>query len=265
MMSAPGVVRHLSTVLVGLALGLLAAFAAANVSASAASPTAGISTWSQWGRSVKGRAIQVRRSGDSTSDFKVLVVGSIHGDEPQGMRVIDRINRRYRRGVGGVDLWTIRTLNPDGIKARTRGNARGVDLNRNFPYRWNPRLDGGYESGPRPLSEPESRTLERIAWRAKFDIAIFYHQPWGETLIPCDRTRPVAARYARLSGLRGSRDCDHYYPGSAINWMHHRFGTAAFVAEFGPGALRKRELRRHAWAVVRLARELSPPSQPGAG
>jgi murein tripeptide amidase MpaA len=35
-----------------------------------------------------------------------------------------------------IDLWTIRTVNPDGIRAGTRKNARGVDLNRNFRFRF---------------------------------------------------------------------------------------------------------------------------------
>jgi protein MpaA len=250
--------------LAAAALLLVAALAGSILPASAAPPGTGTSSWAQWGRSVEARPIKARRSGEPSSKFKVLVVGSVHGDEPQGIRVVDRINRRYRRGIGGVDLWTIRSLNPDGTRARTRGNVRGVDLNRNFPYRWNPRLDGGYESGPRPLSEPESRALKRMATWAKFDIAIFYHQPWNETLIPCDRTGPVAARYAKLSKLRGSRECDRYYPGSAINWLHHRFGTAAFVVEFGAGVLRRGQIRRHAWAAVRLAREFSAP-RPDAG
>ena len=41
----------------------------------------------------------------------------------------------------GTALWLIEDLNPDGHAAGTRQNANGVDLNRNFPYRW--QSDGG--------------------------------------------------------------------------------------------------------------------------
>ncbi len=209
-----------------------------------------------WGESAEGRPIVVRRSGDPASPFRVLVVGSIHGDEPQGMRVVDRINSGRDGMPGGVDLWTIRTVNPDGIWAGTRKNARGVDLNRNFRFRFDPSLTGGYESGPFPFSEPESRTVARIGRRARFDLAIWYHQPWNETLVPCNDSRRVAKRYAALSGLeQDGRRCDRYVPGSAIGWMHRRFGTDAFVVELGPRALSRRQVGLHSRAALRLARE----------
>jgi protein MpaA len=209
-----------------------------------------------WGDSVLGRPILVRRSGELTSDFKVLLVGSIHGDEPQGIRIIDRINRLLPDGPDGIDLWTVRTVNPDGTRAGTRKNARGVDLNRNFRFRFDPSLTGGYESGPSPFSEPESRTVARIARRARFDLAVWYHQPWNETLVPCNDTGRVAKRYATLSGLaQDGRRCDRYVPGSAIGWMHRRFGTDAFVVELGPRALTRRQVSLHSRAALRLARE----------
>lgn len=235
-----------------LAPGPLAAFATAGNGgvAPADRPTTKV-----WGESALGRPIVVRRSGDLTSDFKVLLVGSIHGDEPQGMRVVDRINRLHREGLEGVDLWTVRTVNPDGTRARTRKNARGVDLNRNFRFRFDPSLTGGYESGPFPFSEPETRAVVRVSRSADFDLAIWYHQPWNETLVPCNGVGPVAKRYARLSGLKPGRGCDGYVPGSAIGWMHRQFGTDAFVVELGPRVLSRPQLARHSYAAMQLTRE----------
>lgn len=206
------------------------------------------------GRSVKGRAIRVHRFGDFSAPFKVLIVGAIHGDEPEGMRVIRRLNDLARLGIKHVDLWSVRTVNPDGIARGTRKNARGVDLNRNFPYRFDPTLNDGYNSGPGPLSEPESKAVARIAKGRDFDLSIWYHQPWGRVLVPCDDSGRFARRYARWSGLGAGRGCDRNYPGSAIDWLHHRFGTTAFVVEFGAGRLSRREVERHARAAIRLVK-----------
>ena len=138
------------------------------------------------GESVRGRPIEVRRVGDPRAPLKVLVVGSIHGDETQGHRVVRRLRGRYGERIRGADFWTITTVNPDGVAAGERRNAHGVDLNRNFSHGFDPTLSGGYNSGPHPFSEPESRAVKRLTKRVRFDLAVWYHQPWGETLVPCD-------------------------------------------------------------------------------
>ncbi|MDQ5893880.1 MAG: murein peptide amidase [Actinomycetota bacterium] len=212
------------------------------------------------GRSVEGRPIVVWHQGDPDADFRVLVVGSVHGDERQGIRVVSNLRQRLagKNGPRDIGLWTIKSANPDGTAAGTRKNARGVDLNRNFPYRWDGSLNGGYNSGPRPASEPETRSIMKLANRTGFNLAIWFHQPWGRTLVPCNKDRRWGYLYARLSGLGSGGSCDRgRYPGSAVSWQRHEYGTTTFVVEFGPGIQPRASINRHASAVLRLARRMS--------
>jgi protein MpaA len=181
-------------------------------------------------------------------------VGSIHGNETQGHRVIRRLRRHYGDRLDGVALWTVMTVNPDGVAAGTRGNAHSVDLNRNFAAGWKPiPPSSGYYSGPKPFSEPETKAVRRLLRDVKPDVTIWYHQPFGNTLIPCHRRgRQVALRYARLSGLAPD-DCYPTPPGAATGWQDAKLHEKAFVVEFGPGRLSRSEVRRHARAVAQIA------------
>ena len=214
------------------------------------------------GRTVEGRPIVSWRQGNQSPSLRVLVVGSVHGDERQGMRVVSRLRQRLsgRSGPRGIGIWTVKSANPDGTAAGTRKNARGVDLNRNFPFRWDGSLSGGFHSGKRPASEPETRAVMRLSRRVGFDLAIWFHQPWGRTLAPCGADRHWAVLYSRLSGL-ATGGCDRRrYPGSAVSWQRHTSGTVAFVVEFGPGVQSRTRIRRHAGATLRLARRLKAAS-----
>src|SRR4051812_35641815 len=82
-----------------------------------------------YGRSVAGRPLEVQRTGEPAAPTRVLVVGSIHGNEPAGHAVVRQL--RTRTPPAGVQLWLVERANPDGTRAGTRQNARGVDLNRN--------------------------------------------------------------------------------------------------------------------------------------
>lgn len=116
------------------------------------------------GRSVQGRGINAVEVGNPRSANKMLVVGCIHGNECAGLAIVEALERLPT--PPSLDLWVIENLNPDGYAAGTRQNAHGVDLNRNFPWAWR-RLSGVYDSGPRPLSEPESRVAFRLILRVR--------------------------------------------------------------------------------------------------
>ena len=152
------------------------------------------------GRSVEGRSIVARRLGDPDGERVALAVGVIHGDERAGLEVLAEIDPDE---LEGTQLWTISSLNPDGSRARTRKNARGVDLNRNFPFRWRSGApkSSGYYPGPGPGSEPETRAAMRFIEDIRPDVTVWYHQPWGAVLA-C-RGRPAIAaplREARRDG-----------------------------------------------------------------
>src|SRR5207245_11399139 len=105
------------------------------------------------------RRITAIERGDPDRPRRALLVRCIHGSEPAGSAIARALATIAIPPE--VDLWVVPDLNPDGVAARTRGNANGVDLNRNFPYRWKPIGPRGslHYAGPRPLSEPESRLL----------------------------------------------------------------------------------------------------------
>jgi murein peptide amidase A len=203
------------------------------------------------GHSVQGRRIVAYELGDATAARSVLVVGCIHGNECAGIAVVDRL-----RGLGpleGVDLRLVPDANPDGRAAGTRGNARGVDLNRNFPHRWR-RLGGAFYSGPRPASEPETRALMRLIRRVRPTVTIWFHQHLNMVVLTRGNLG-LQRRFARLAGLRTG-----YLPGlsgTATGWSNATFpGTTAFVVELPAEGLSARATAR----IARAVRIVSAPA-----
>ena len=207
------------------------------------------------GRSAQGRPIVLHKSGPTSAALKVLVVGAIHGNETAGMRIAQRLIAASP--LRHVDLLVVPTINPDGVAAGSRGNAHGVDLNRNFPYRWRP-LTGGEYSGPHSLSEPETRAARRLINREKPDLTIWFHQPFD--LIDKPNGNPFAAqRFATLIGLPLIR-LPGPYPGSATRWQNHTSPKdSAFVAEL-PNHVSSSLIKRSTAAVRELASELGSPA-----
>ena len=182
------------------------------------------------GRTPDGRPLRVWRIGNPESSRRVLVVGCIHGNECAGTAVTQQLVNLIRPVA--LDLWVIQNLNPDGLARGTRGNARGVDLNRDFLA----------------ATQRETRIARKLIQRLKPDVTIWFHQPqsvvraWGPS-------RAIARRYARLAGVP-YRSLE-WPPGSASRWQNG-LGMRSFVVELPLGELASANAFRHAGAVLRL-------------
>ena len=201
------------------------------------------------GRSVDGRPIVAIETGDFDASERILVVGCIHGNEAAGIAIANRLARIPPPRE--LDLWIVPVLNPDGVAAGTRGNADGVDLNRNFPWRWQ-RLSGLFSSGPRPLSEPESRIAFRLIRRERPHISIWFHQHM-DLVDESGGSLTVERRFAALAGLPLARLTRK--PGSVVGWENRTLRrTTAFVVELPAGSLSAAGVRRYAHAVLAVGR-----------
>ncbi|MFN2471366.1 MAG: penicillin-insensitive murein endopeptidase [Gaiellaceae bacterium] len=186
------------------------------------------------GKSVRGRRIHATTLGDSGAPRKLLAIGCIHGDECGGTAVTRLLLRRSPLPRSAITV--VHQLNPDGFVRRTRANARGVDLNRDFGR----------------FSQPETRAVARLVRGLRPTVTVWFHQPFGHVR-GWGPSSAAARRYARLAGLP-VREIP-WIGGGAPWWQNRKFpGAASYVVELPPGKLSREDAERHARALVEIAR-----------
>ena len=201
------------------------------------------------GTSVGGRAIvALHKPGSTQAAHRVLVVGEIHGEEPAGRTVVAQLVAMHI--PESVDLWLIPTVNPDGGAIGRRTNDHGVDLNRNFPTRWEapggPNTSNEHNSGSGPASEPETQGVMAFIASVHPDVTIWYHQPYH--WVDCDQLAMAACK--PYSALVGYAITHQDLPGTATDWEITNGYGMAFVVEFSVGAISSSTAARHANAAV---------------
>lgn len=112
--------------------------------------------------------------GGSFSNNPILVVGVVHGDEPQGEDLINK----YLSETSSSMIF-IPSLNPDGKQLGRRTNSNGVDINRNFPTKnWELTEKDNYFGGESPASEIETKFLINVIEEYKPKLILTLHTPY---------------------------------------------------------------------------------------
>lgn len=190
------------------------------------------------GQSNMGFDIELCHVGGSHVGSKnsLLVIGSVHGNEPAGKKVTDEL---LNLGAAkNTDVWVIRDANPDGSIRESRQNENGVDLNRNFPTQWLPSEPGTRSfSGYSPASEPEVHALIKAIDMVKPHTLITIHQPYAVVDCSAGRDNTLSDRLAALTGLPSecipgewSGSPTNMYTGTITIWFNNRFPDATAVA-----------------------------------
>jgi len=215
------------------------------------------------GFSHEGRPLEAFAIGKPGSP-RLLLTSLIHGKEPAGLVLLLHSLELLCRSSSSEDgLLSSRELlffpivNPDGYAAGMRRKNRrpgcndtymaGVDLNRNFGYKWEAVADICSEeySGPYPFSEPETRALKDIIeiWHP---VAILNFHSFGEFLtFPLnsggDLSVEANSNYAELAKLlnfsrSGSAPqlLGYATSGESDDWAFVNHGIFSMSPEIGP-------------------------------
>ena len=150
------------------------------------------------------------------SPKNILILGGVHGDEIEGVIASFGLITHFRKNFDlRLNLFIIPQFNLDGILARTRGNSRGVDLNRNLPTSdWSavaatPR----YHPGSAACSENENKSLIAFIKEKNFEFIYSLHS-WKPMLNINGDARKVAEVIHQHTGYVIDEDIGYPTPGS---------------------------------------------------
>ena len=221
------------------------------------------------GYTVKNKPIWGFRIKDPKTEVKtkVLVFAGLHALEWVGTEVaFTTIETLVRQPVAYVEVIVIPIINEDrrqvseqdllaGNLRYRRVNSNGVDLDRDYAVHrqahsfWRHIFPHYYTTSPAPLSQPESRALDKLLQQETFEAAISLHcfggyifYPWaGIYQKPQDHAEFVHLSNVMMSAQRGMHP---YRPqqlsrfafffkahGSEIDHLYGKYGIKAFLIE----------------------------------
>ena len=189
-----------------------------------------------YGQSHLGLPLEVWRP---TDRCRLLIHAGIHGEEGETTIALSRALRLLAEPSPHCAV--VLAANPDGLIRGIRGNARSVDLNRNFPTKdWRPdpvkhrsTLDSPRDvflsPGSGPGSEPETKALIGLIEELRPEAVIALHAPLA--CIDDDKQGSLARWISEKTDLPLVADVGYPTPGSFGTWGGER-GLPVVTYEF---------------------------------
>lgn len=153
-------------------------------------------------------------------DKTILIIGVVHGDEPQGKFLIENYLKNLFESKNRMLF--IPCLNPDGLELKTRANANEIDINRNFPTNnWvREPFASEYFGGESAANEIETKFVVEIIDEFSPDVILTLHAPYK--VVNYDGpAKDIAEKISEIIDYPTSTDIGYPTPGS--------FGTYAGV------------------------------------
>jgi protein MpaA len=171
---------------------------------------------------------------------RLLIIGGVHGNEPEGVIAALGLIQRYNQSFTlGAQVTICPMFNLDGVLARTRKNARGVDLNRNLPTKdWTKDVaEEKYFPGTSANSEPENQALVSWIEQYKPKLIISLHS-WNPLLNVNGACQPEAQILNRLTGYEIKEDIGYPTPGCLGTYcgLERDIPTLTYEIERGLGS-----------------------------
>jgi len=235
------------------------------------------------GQSVRGNPIHELRFGKG--DLKIHYNASFHANEwittPILLQLMNTFllaltNQRPIRGIdiqalyNRVDVSIVPMVNPDGVDLVLHGpleserdnlitynggssdfvgwkaNIRGVDLNNQFPAKWEiekerkiPKAPSARDfPGNEPLTEPEAIAMAQLANERNFHRLLAFHTQgeefyWGYEGLEPSEAHSLANEFERVSGYRSVQYIDSH--AGYKDWFIQEFKKCGFTFELGKG------------------------------
>jgi protein MpaA len=207
-------------------------------------------------RSVKGRKIENFLFGNGGPT--ALVIGGIHGDEQPGIELAEDLIK-YLSANRTVDnrgrILVMPMANPDGFAVGTRVNARGVDINRNFPTKdfGSGNLSINCYPGEFAASEPETVAILEIAFQYRPRLIMAFHSELGCVNFdgPAEN---MAEIISKSNGLPVQKDLGYRTPGSLGTYFGVEQHKPVITLELMP---EDEQWRRHKTAILRVIHQLA--------